>query len=94
MDTLGMIDNGYKYQIACTTNAACYDLEWTEFMKHLAHKGIAINGIETNFRLREQLQGQPNLSGFCGPMWGGRDGSGTPRIRYESTEFYRDMAIS
>ncbi len=30
-----------------------------------------VSGVETNRNLRTELQGQPKLAGYCGPMWGG-----------------------
>lgn len=48
---------------------------------------VAIQGYNTNHRQRAELQGQPKLAGFCGPMW---DGNGV--IRYESTEAYRSLS--
>jgi hypothetical protein len=41
-------------------------------------------GLATSKRLRNELQGQPIISGLCGPMWDGYDAiSGKPVIRYE-----------
>jgi len=40
-------------------------------------RGIAVTGRNTNPSQRAELQGQPRLAGFCGPMWDG------DAIRYE-----------
>lgn len=36
----------------------------------------------TNFRLRPELQLQPRIQGFVGPMWDGEQ-NGRPVVRYE-----------
>jgi hypothetical protein len=45
-----------------------------------AMRGIEITGYNANPRNRAELQGQPILATFCGPMWDGGP------IRYESPE--------
>lgn len=49
--------------------------------------GVTITGYNANPAQRAELQGQPRLSGFCGPMW---DGNGV--IRYEDTAAYRTLS--
>lgn len=40
--------------------------------------------VETDRRLRRELQGQPVFDRFNGPLWGGTDESGSPVVRYEN----------
>lgn len=49
--------------------------------------GVKINGYNTNKSQRAELQDQPKLAGYCGPMWGGNN-----TIRYESIEAYRQIS--
>lgn len=37
---------------------------------------------------REELQGEPRLARFCGPLYNGVDEQGNIIIRYESSEVY------
>ncbi|KIX16130.1 MULTISPECIES: hypothetical protein [Paracoccus] len=59
---------------------------WAEDM------GTEITGTETRTRLRPELQGQPILSGFVGPCWGGRSDAGEPIIRYEDSGTYAALS--
>jgi hypothetical protein len=45
-----------------------------------------------NLRLRAELQLQPKIQGFCGPMWDGFDANGLPVIRYEDQTSYNTLS--
>lgn len=49
--------------------------------------GVAITGYNANKSQRAELQGQPKLAGFCGPMWNGNN-----TLRYEDIEAYRQFS--
>lgn len=49
--------------------------------------GVKITGYNTNKSQRIELQGQPKLAGFCGPMWNGNN-----TLRYEDTESYHQFS--
>lgn len=49
--------------------------------------GVKIKGDNMNPSQRYELQGEPKLEGFLGPMWGG-DGT----IRYEDGAAYRELS--
>lgn len=55
-------DSKYMYNLIGKNGAI--DMSLDEFNKR-------ITGYEDSTRLREELQGQPILSGFLGPMWDG-----------------------
>lgn len=58
-----------------------------DFEARMLIRDRPFTGIETNKRLRSELQGQPKIAEMIGPMWNGiRDG--VPVIRYESREAY------
>lgn len=46
--------------------------------------GRAVYHPAVNLRLRPELQLQPRIQGFCGPMWDG-EVNGVPVIRYEDS---------
>ena len=48
---------------------------------------VQITGTNSNKAHRAELQGQPKLFGFCGPLW---DGNGV--IRYENIEAYKILS--
>lgn len=49
--------------------------------------GVEITGTNANTRHRIEIQGQPILKGFAGPMWDG------DCVRYEDTETNDHMSI-
>lgn len=51
-----------------------------------AGAGVKILALNARKSQRAELQGQPILDGFCGPMW---DGDG---LRYEDAETYARMS--
>jgi hypothetical protein len=53
--------------------------ETTDVAAWASAAGVAIVGLHRNPRTRAELQNQPILASFCGPMWDGG------RIRYEDT---------
>lgn len=52
---------------------------------------VEATGVFFRKSARVELQGEPKLSGFVGPCWGGRTPSGVPIIRYEDHAAYRAM---
>lgn len=55
-------------------------------MIELIRRGFHVTGLNSNPRQRTELQNQPKIEGYCGPMW---DGDG---IRYESAAAYRTLS--
>lgn len=54
-------------------------------------KNEEIDGKEDRTNLKKELQGQPKVRGFLGPMWDGTlDGKNV--IRYETQEVYDIMS--
>lgn len=54
-------------------------------------KNEEIDGKEDRTNLKKELQGQPKVRGFLGPMWDGiLDGKNV--IRYETQEVYDIMS--
>lgn len=47
-------------------------------------RGFAHAGPSPNKALREEIRGLPLFDGLVGPMWGGHDDQGRPRVRYET----------
>jgi hypothetical protein len=45
-----------------------------------------------NLRLRPELQLQPKIQGFCGPMFDGYDANGLPVVRYEDQASYNTLS--
>ncbi len=59
-----------------------------DLVAHAAANGLTLSPRVGGKHLRPELQGMPELEGFCGPMWGGFDEAGTPVIRYEDWPSY------
>jgi hypothetical protein len=53
--------------------------------------GLTLVGIETRRNLRPCLQGQPKISGFIGPCYGGTV-AGIDVIRYEDANDYQEFS--
>lgn len=60
-----------KYQIVQNVDGEFIVTNPTDIYAWAEVAGVQITGINNNPRQREELQGQPKLSGFCGPMYGG-----------------------
>ena len=74
------------YQIVQKIEGAMIASETTDIHAWAEIRGIAITGYLNNSRNRAELQGQPKLSGFNGPMWNGGP------IRYEDSAAYADLS--
>lgn len=48
-------------------------------------------GVAKRVQLRAELQGQPELDGLCGPMYGGTKNDKTV-IRYETPKMYEMLS--
>lgn len=72
-----------KYQIIQVVDGDIISTEPTDIVAWASVAGVAIKGYNANPHQRAELQGQPKLDGFCGPMWNGNN-----TIRYESTAAY------
>ncbi len=73
--------------IAITTNGN-FDYQTKEaFIEAMERNGYTLKGVETNHRLRTELQGQPKFEGLAGPMWDG------DKIRYEDWSTNERMSI-
>lgn len=55
-------------------------------------RGFEMLGVENRKSLRPELQGQPKFSRLIGPCWGGTADDGSPVIRYEDSEAYRELS--
>lgn len=71
----------FRYQVAGDTS------ELFESVEELCSRHDR-RGTYSNPGTRRELQGQPLLVSFLGPMFGGYDKDGIPVIRYESREEY------
>lgn len=76
-----------KYQIVQSVDGEFIVTNPTDIIAWAEVAGIEITGINSNPRQREELQGQPKLKGFCGPMYGGPG-----VIRYEDIATYRSLS--
>ena len=71
------------FQLVRHGSSSCYPKD--DALKMFADEGFVPSGGYGGQHLREELRGQPQFLGLCGPMWGGmRDG--LPVIRYETPE--------
>jgi hypothetical protein len=69
-----------KYKIVECVDGKLTMSETDDVIAWAAVRGIEVAGENRNHRQRAELQGQPVLAGYCGPMWDGGP------IRYESPE--------
>lgn len=76
------------YQIVVSINGSLTSLTTTDLVGFCAANDIAVTGTNHNPHQRTELQGQPRLRGFCGPMYGGPG-----LIRYECPQSYADLSI-
>ena len=65
---------------------------WTADLYDLLASGV-ITGYFDKPGTRKELHGQPKITGFLGPMYDGTDETGTPVIRYETSEVYSEMSL-
>jgi hypothetical protein len=77
-----------KYQIVQSVEGQFVVTNPTDILAWAEVCGIKVNGFDANKSQREELQGQPKLVGFCGPMWNGNN-----TIRYEDTETYKQISM-
>jgi hypothetical protein len=52
---------------------------------------LKLRGFNGNKSQRFELQGEPMVVGFLGPMWNGYDKEGRAVIRYETQSYYMSM---
>jgi hypothetical protein len=52
---------------------------------------LNLRGFNGNKSSRFELQGEPIVNGFIGPMWNGYNDKGQAVIRYESPNYYATM---
>jgi hypothetical protein len=76
-----------KYQIVQNVEGEFVVTNPTDIYAWAEVSGIEITGINRNPRQRAELQEQPKLKGFCGPMWNGNN-----TIRYEDIRTYQIMS--
>lgn len=62
------------------------------FIEAMESRGFTVTGTCQNSRVREELRGQPEFAGLCGPMYDGTDTEGTPVIRYECSAAYKILS--
>lgn len=75
----------FAYQVVGDRGTETYDSVEDLLKKHRSR------GVENNSSRRPELQGQPKLDGFLGPMYNGAKGGKTV-IRYESQGVYNQMS--
>lgn len=75
----------FDYQVVGDRGTETFDSVEDLLKKHRSR------GVETNSSRRPELQGQPKLEGFLGPMYNGNRG-GKTMIRYESQGVYNQMS--
>lgn len=74
------------YQTVSHVDGTKY-FEKEEFLNHFSQTGVS-----TNPALRIELQGEPVVSGFLGPMYGGVK-EGKTVIRYETQKMYNMLSV-
>lgn len=81
-----------KFQIVTNGARKSERFETTDAAAAFAERGFTFTGNSTRLGLREELLGQPQFAGLCGPMWGGTDDSGDAVIRYEDWQSYEILS--
>lgn len=76
-----------KYRIIQSVDGHLIPTEPQDILAWAEVCGVAVTGYNTNKAQRAELQGQPKLAGFCGPMWDGDD-----TIRYEDAAAYATLS--
>lgn len=71
-----------KYRIVQTIEGKLIKTEPTDVYAWAAVAGVEVTGYNHNPRQRAELQDQPRLKGFAGPMWDG------DAVRYEDARAY------
>jgi hypothetical protein len=66
----------------CPTNIYA----WAEVNGHSVYH---LNSLH----LRAELQLQPSIQGFCGPMYDGINEAGLPVVRYEDQASYNTLSV-
>ena len=69
-----------KYRIIQMVDGTMVKTEPTDIFAWAEAAGVEIVKLNANPRQRAELQGEPILATFCGPMWDG------DAIRYEDQE--------
>jgi hypothetical protein len=72
------------YKIIQTVNGHMVATQPADIFAWVEANNRSVVRINTNRRNRAELQGQPVISGLCGPMYDGEMG-GVPVIRYEGS---------
>lgn len=76
-----------KFQVVQNVEGETIVTNPTNIVAWAGAAGVEITGYNTNKSQRAELQDQPKLKGFCGPMWNGDN-----TLRYEDVETYRQMS--
>lgn len=87
-----MLKDNFLYKIVNYTVSGggfCSEtITYEELKKH-----YSIIGVNSNQSNRKELQGQPKLEMYLGPMFDGQDDNGHTIIRYESNEVYQQLSV-
>lgn len=78
-------DKDHKWHVTRTADLSAF---------LISRPGVTICGTMNRPKVRAELQGQPYLSAYCGPMWGGVDATtGRPIVRYENQNANDHLSI-
>lgn len=76
-----------KYEVILQIDGGYITSRPTDIFAWAEVSNVRINGINNNPAHRFELHGQPKLTGFVGPLWGGEG-----VIRYEDHRTYLAMS--
>lgn len=76
------------YQVVAKVNG---QLRSASFTRQSLEDWYELTGTYSNPRVRPELQGQPVLNGYMGPMYNGME-NGSHVIRYESLEAFEILS--
>jgi hypothetical protein len=82
----------YLYNIVQTVEGTLVSTQPTDILAWAEVNDCEVYGFNSNPRNRAELQGQPKITGLCGPMYDG-ERNGVPVIRYEDQEAYNRLSI-
>ena len=75
-----------KYRVIQMVEGRMMSWETLDILAAMEVRDVKQTGFCRRRGLREELQGQPEFAGFCGPMWDG------DAIRYEDVASYARLS--
>lgn len=83
--------DGALYEVVGLPGGAVHTFAPGQVFPALEVRGFPHKGFSKSRALRQELQGRPEFTGLCGPMWGGNAPDGRPIVRYETWPVYNAM---